>query len=385
MPREREVPGGVKDFLPREMGLKRQIELSALELLKSWGYREVDTPVYEYLEVVERSVGQYIREELQLMLDREGRILVLRPEMTIPIARLAATHLQNEALPLRLAYASNIFRHTQPQMGRYKEFWQLGVEMIGVQGVRADAEVIALAALSLERMGLTDYQISVNHVRIFNQIMAALHLDVAEDESLRNLVVRKDLVGLEQKLDQLKLPGMLKEELLRLPLAQGGPEIIRQFPSLMLLPKVKGAVDELLSVISELERLGVGDRVVIDLGVLRDLDYYTGVIFEGYSPQLGFPLLGGGRYDNLMAQFGWPNPATGFAIGLERVMLCLGFPVQQTKHYLVGGNDWGQTVQEAERLRQSGVVVEVDVEGHSRADLLKLVQMRPGYEIIYVD
>lgn len=385
MPREREVPGGVKDFLPREMGLKRQIELSALELLKSWGYREVDTPVYEYLEVVERSVGQYIREELQLMLDREGRILVLRPEMTIPIARLAATHLQNEALPLRLAYASNIFRHTQPQMGRYKEFWQLGVEMIGVQGVRADAEVIALAALSLERMGLTEYQISVNHVRIFNQIMAALHLDVAEDESLRNLVVRKDLVGLEQKLDQLKLPGMLKEELLRLPLAQGGPEIIRQFPSLMLLPKVKGAVDELLSVISELERLGVGDRVVIDLGVLRDLDYYTGVIFEGYSPQLGFPLLGGGRYDNLMAQFGWPNPATGFAIGLERVMLCLGFPVQQTKHYLVGGSDWGQTVQEAERLRQSGVVVEVDVEGHSRADLLKLVQMRPGYEIIYVD
>jgi len=385
MTREREVPGGVKDFLPREMGLKRQIELSALELLKGWGYREVDTPVYEYLEVVERSAGQYIREELQLMLDREGRILVLRPEMTIPIARLAATHLHEEPLPLRLAYSANIFRHTQPQMGRYKEFWQLGVEMIGAKGVRADAEVIAMAALFLERMGLKDYKISVNHVRIFNQIMAALHLDMDEDESLRNLVVRKDLVGLEQKLEQLKLPVPLKEELLKLPLAQGGVEIIRQFPSLMLLPKVKGAVDELLSVFRELERLGVSDRVVIDLGVLRDLDYYTGVIFEGYSPQLGFPLLGGGRYDNLMAQFGYPNPATGFAIGLERVMLCLGFPPDEATRYLVGGSDWGKTVEEAERLRGQGLVVEVDVEGHSRADLEQVVKERPGYEVIYVE
>lgn len=385
MPREREVPGGVKDFLPREMGLKRQIELAALSLLKSWGYQEVDTPVYEYLEVVERSAGQYIREELQLLLDREGHILVLRPEMTIPIARLASTHLKEEPQPLRLAYSANIFRHTQPQMGRYKEFWQLGVEMIGAKGVRADAEVIALAALCLERMGLKDYKISVNHVRIFNQIMSALHLDIDEDESLRDLVVRKDLVGLERKLEELNLPAPLKEELLRLPLAQGGPEIVKQFPSLMLLPKVKGAVDELMKVIAELERLGVGDRVVIDLGVLRDLDYYTGVIFEGYSPQLGFPLLGGGRYDNLMAQFGWANPATGFAIGLERVMLCLGFPAEDERRCLVGGDDWGRIIQEAERLREQGMIVEVDVEGHSRADLLKALKQRPGYEIIYVD
>ncbi|MGE5453631.1 MAG: ATP phosphoribosyltransferase regulatory subunit [Methylocystaceae bacterium] len=385
MPREREVPGGVKDFLPREMGLKRQIELAALSMLKSWGYQEVDTPVYEYLEVVERSAGQYIREELQLLLDREGHILVLRPEMTIPIARLASTHLKEEPLPLRLAYSANIFRHTQPQMGRYKEFWQLGVEMIGAKGVRADAEVIALAALCLERMGLRDYKISVNHVRIFNQIMSALHLDIDEDQSLRDLVVRKDLVGLESKLEQLNLPAPLKEELLKLPLAQGGPEIIKQFPSLMLLPKVKGAVDELMKVIAELERLGVGDRVVIDLGVLRDLDYYTGVIFEGYSPQLGFPLLGGGRYDNLMSQFGWANPATGFAIGLERVMLCLGFPVDNEKRYFIGGNDWGRIIKEAERLREQGMIVEVDVEGRSRTDLLKDLEQRPGYEVIYVD
>jgi len=385
MPREREVPGGVKDFLPREMGLKRHIELAALELLKSWGYQEVDTPVYEYLEEVERSAGQYIREELQRMLDREGRILVLRPEMTIPIARLASTHLQAEPLPLRLAYSANIFRHTQPQMGRYKEFWQLGVEMIGAQGVRADAEVIALAALCLECMGLKDYKISVNHVRIFNQIMAALHLELDQDQSLRDLVVRKDLVGLEQKLDQLKLPEPLKEELLRLPLAQGGADIIKQFPNLMLLPKVRGAVDELLKVLQELERLGVGDRIVVDLGVLRDLDYYTGVIFEGYSPQLGFPLLGGGRYDNLMAQFGWANPATGFAIGLERVMLCLGFPAAGEPRCLVGGSDWGRILQEAERLRAEGRVVEVDVEGRSRTDLLKLVTQRPDCEIIYID
>ncbi|MGE5381030.1 MAG: ATP phosphoribosyltransferase regulatory subunit [Methylocystaceae bacterium] len=385
MPREREVPGGVKDFLPHEMGLKRQIELSALELLKGWGYREVDTPVYEYLEVVERSAGQYIREELQLLLDREGRILVLRPEMTIPIARLASTHLQDYPLPLRLTYSSNIFRHTQPQMGRYKEFWQLGVEMIGARGVRADAEVIALAALCLERMGLKDYKISVNHVRIFNQIMSALHLDIDEDESLRSLVVRKDLVGLEHKLDELNLPLPLKEELLKLPLAQGGPEIIKQFPSLMLLPRVKGAVDELLSVFRELDRLGVGERVVIDLGVLRDLDYYTGVIFEGYSPQLGFPLLGGGRYDNLMAQFGWDNPATGFAIGLERVMLCLGFPPDEQPRYLVGGSDWERTLAEAESLREQGLTVEVDVEGHSQADLIEMIKLRTGYKLVYVD
>lgn len=384
MAREKEIPAGVKDFLPREMELKRRLEWEALALFRSWGYREVDTPIYEYLEVVEKAAGQYIREELQLMLDREGRILVLRPEMTIPIARLASSHLKEEKLPLRLCYSSNIFRQTQPQMGRYKEFWQLGVEMIGAKSVRADAEVIALAALCLDRMGLNDYRISVNHVAIFKEVMAALRLNPEEDTALRNLVVRKDLVGLEKKLDSMKLPNMLKEELLALPLAQGGREIISRFPSLMLMPPVKKAVQELLAVWEEAARLGVEDRIVLDLGVLRDLDYYTGVIFEGYSPKLGFPLLGGGRYDNLMAQFGWENPATGFSIGLERVMLCLGFPEHTGERYVVGGREWGAVLAEAERLRVEGKIVEVDVEGLSPGDLEDYARQKPGCRAIYV-
>ena len=160
--KNREIVKGAKDFLPSEAALKREFESQAIEIFTRWGYQEVITPTFEYLEVIESGAGEGIREELFLFQDRDGRLLALRPEMTIPIARIVATKFRDFEGVLRLFYNANIFRHALPQMGRYKEFYQLGVELIGASGPRADAEVIALATEILKKPEL-DFKISLNH------------------------------------------------------------------------------------------------------------------------------------------------------------------------------------------------------------------------------
>ena len=303
--KHREVPRGFKDFLPAEVKLKRHIEREAGAIFASWGYQEIITPAVEYLEVIE-ATSSVDRQELFLFQNRDGRLLALRPEMTIPVARVASSHLRNQPLPLRLFYRCNIFRHTQPQKGRYSEFWQIGVEMLGARGERADAEVIALAVETMRRLGVKDFQLSINHSGIFNSLLAESGLSLTEREELREMVTRKDLVSLEQKLTGMALPRGFREILLKLPVLYGGMEVFDMLPDVSGISGAAVAVNELRSLFSTLQDFGVGDMVVVDLGVVRDLDYYTGVVFEGYSSQLGYPLLGGGRYDRVMEHLGGP-------------------------------------------------------------------------------
>lgn len=368
--KHREVPRGFKDFLPAEVKLKRHIEREAGAIFASWGYQEIITPAVEYLEVIE-ATSSVDRQELFLFQNRDGRLLALRPEMTIPVARVASSHLRNQPLPLRLFYRCNIFRHTQPQKGRYSEFWQIGVEMLGARGERADAEVIALAVETMRRLGVKDFQLSINHSGIFNSLLAESGLSLTEREELREMVTRKDLVSLEQKLTGMALPRGFREILLKLPVLYGGMEVFDMLPDVSGISGAAVAVNELRSLFSTLQDFGVGDMVVVDLGVVRDLDYYTGVVFEGYSSQLGYPLLGGGRYDRVMEHLGWPNPATGFAIGVERVMLAMQEQDSgiSEPRCVVAGHDLPLVMKTAERLRKQGWIVWLDVMGQTREEL----------------
>jgi ATP phosphoribosyltransferase regulatory subunit len=363
-----EIVKGAKDFLPSEAAMKREFENQTVEIFTRWGYQEVITPTFEYLEVIESGAGEGIREELFLLQDQDGRLLALRPEMTIPIARIVSTKFRDFAGVLRLFYNANIFRHALPQMGRYQEFYQLGVELIGASGAMADAEVIALAAEVLKKQEL-DFKISLNHIGIFNNLLLESGLSELSREGIKRLVLKKDLVGLNRMLADLTMAPELRQVLLDMPLMHGGPEVLERLEAVRRIPQVKEAIDELSGVYDCLAPYGIQDDVVIDLGILRGFDYYTGIVFEGYSPQLGYPLLGGGRYDNLLGKFGAPRVATGFAVGIERVLLALGQHRSQSREVrVVSGNDLQAVLNRARELREQGFIAEVDLSGEDLSE-----------------
>lgn len=381
--RNREIPKGLRDLLPDEMRTRRSLEKKAADLFTSYGYEEVGTPTFEFLEVVE--AGGNIREKLFLFMDREGGILSLRPEMTVALARLAATHLQDEKLPRRLFYSANVFRHVEPHLAQYREFWQTGIELLGASGPRADGEVISLAVKLMLDFGLDNFMVSLNQIGIFNSLLDDSHIGPADKDQIRWLVEKKDLVGLSRLLEKLPVNDQLKETIAHLPTLHGGLEILGKLPYLEQSRGAVQAVEELMAVYDALCDMGVEDKVLIDMGILRGLDYYTGVVFEGFSPDLGYGLLGGGRYDRLLSQFGFPCPATGFALGMDRLSLVLKNQQPEAHRYLVGGSDWRAMVLEAEALRAQGKIVELDVEGLDREQLGAKLAGRENYSLIYID
>ena len=384
--KNRQIPKGLRDFLPDEVKNRRKLEQKAIEVFTSFGYREVLTPTFEFLEVVETGAGKN-REKLFLFMDREGGILSLRPEMTVSIARMAAMHLQDSSFPQRFFYSANVFRHVQPHLAQYREFWQTGIELLGASGPWADAEVINLAVKILTELGLSNFKISINQIGIFNSLLADCSISGEEKDIIRNLVEIKDLVELSRRLEALPVPDLLKESIARLPILHGGLEVLDKIPYLEKNQQASQAAEELLQVYEALKAFGVEDNIVIDMGVLRDLelDYYTGVLFEGYSPELGYGLLGGGRYDKLLGQFGFPCPATGFALGMDRLALVLAKQEEEPLHYLVAGKDLRAMVARADQLRAKGKIVELDVEANSREYLQDKIKNWKNMSLIYLD
>ncbi len=375
--KSRKISRGLRDLLPPELKVRRFMEEKAAALFASYAYEEVMTPTFEYLEVVEMGTGGNIREELFLFMDREGGILSLRPEMTTGIARLAATHLRDAVFPQRLYYLSNSFRYVQPHLAQYREFWQAGIELLGAEGVRADAEVITIAVKALQEMGLDNFKISLNQIAIFNSLLDDSGLNREEKDCIRSLVENKDLVELSRVLESLDIDDELKETIAILPVLHGGIEVLNRLPYVEKNQRALAAVQELREVYETLQLCGVIDHIVVDMGVLRGLDYYTGTVFEGYSPELGYGLLGGGRYDHLLGKFGFPCPATGFALVMDRLALLLKHPAwQEAPRYLVGGKDFAAVIARAEELRKQGFAVEIDVEGKSRQELERKLEGR---------
>ena len=283
--RNREIPKGLRDLLPDEMKTRRKLEKKAADLFTSFGYEEVLTPTFELLEVVE--AGGNMREKLFLFMDREGGILSLRPEMTVSIARLAATHLQDEKLPRRLYYSTNVFRHVQPHLAQYREFWQTGIELLGASGPWADAEVISLAVKVMLDFGLDNFIVSLNQIGIFNSLLEDSAIGMEDKDLIRKLVEKKDLVELARMLEKLPINDLLKETIALLPTLHGGLEVLNRLPYLEKSQHAVQAVEELIQIYAALQSMGVQDQILVDMGVLRGLDYYTGVVFEGFSPESG--------------------------------------------------------------------------------------------------
>jgi len=312
------VPG-FRDLLPLEAEILREAQESLLAEMRRWGYRHVITPLVENMDVLDVGLGLEQRRRLFKFSDARGDVVALVGERTVPVARLVAGKLRSAELPLRLCYSGPVLSTDEGRFQQRRETYQVGAELIGASGPVADAEVIALAARCMEATGIRRYQIDVGHAEFFHGIMDAVKLPDGVKAAVRAALVARDFVALESLLEGTPLKSAEHELLLRFPALRGGPEILEAAGGLVRNRRSEAALSELAHVRELLVAHGIGDVVVLDLGAIRDFDYYTGVIFEGYGPDFGRPIAQGGRYDALLARFGRPAPATGFMIQLDLV------------------------------------------------------------------
>lgn len=356
------IPAGLKDYLPGEARLKRKIEDIWAQTFRRWSYEEVVTPTLEFFEALTVDGGTIDGDQLHKLIDRQGRILALRPDMTTPIARMVATRLQSAQLPLRLFYLANVFRDEEPQAGRQREFFQGGVELIGVKSPWADAEVIALAVEALLAVGVKDFKIGIGQVEITKGLINQLNLPDDQRDRVRKAIMNKNFVDLDGILETNGVPPERRTLINSIVTPYGSPRVLDQVGALLHDQAILDDVQDLTLVLDALKAYNLSQYVFIDLGILRNFDYYTGIVFEGYVKGIGFPICGGGRYDRLLGKFGFDCPATGFALGLERVMLALEPQEKESViDYLLIGEDLSLLARKAKELRQKGYTVEVDL------------------------
>jgi ATP phosphoribosyltransferase regulatory subunit len=312
------IPPGTRDVLPDEMRELRRLHLAMIEVFEERGYGEVATPAIEYDEVLARGDGRTASSAYRFF-DERGDLLALRSDMTVPIARLVASRYARAELPLRLCYLANAFRAVRPQRGQMREFAQAGVELIGAPAPGGTAEVVEVLEAALDAASLKRAVIGLGDADLYRQLLAEFGIDDETRDSLLGRLAAHDLVGLEVELSGLD--GIDDDQVatcVALSQLRGGKEVLDEARALGG-EAVERATSRIGETFKALEARGVADRVQIDLGLLRDLGYYSGAILEVYDPALGHVLGGGGRYDGLLKRFGVDLPAAGFALYLERV------------------------------------------------------------------
>jgi ATP phosphoribosyltransferase regulatory subunit len=310
------IPPGTRDVLPDEMRELRKLKAALIEVFEARGYGEVATPAIEYDEVMARADGP-TRSSYRFF-DESGELLTLRSDMTVPIARLVATRFAAGEPPFRFSYLANGYRAVRPQRGQMREFVQAGVELIGASAEDGAVEVIEVLEAALDAAGLGRAVIGLGDADLYRQLLEELGVEGEARDSVLASLATHDLVALEQKLLEAGIGDEQAKTCVRLTQLRGGREVLDEARGLGGAA-VERATTSLSQTYEELERRGAADRVQIDLGLLRDLDYYSGAILEVYDPALGYVLGGGGRYDGLMKQFGLDLSAAGFALYLDRV------------------------------------------------------------------
>ncbi len=317
------TPQGVLDILPAECSRKKQIESAIWSVFTSMGYKEVETPSFEFYDCYIGGGGQITQETMYKFFDENGRILALRPDITTSIARMAATKEKDSPLPLRYCYTGNVFRQEQTEGARQREFTQAGIELIGSTSPVSDAEVIAAAIEAVIALEIEDFHMEIGQVAFFNGLCAQIGLDADEIEKLRERIDSKDSVGIKTLVDKYDTDSNIKELIISLPYLFGTSEIFEKANISGLNKTSKDALLNLKTIYELLVRYGFEKYVSIDLGMLQSIDYYTGSIFKCYTHGVSFPIVAGGRYDNLVGKFGRDAGAVGAAFGINRIMSAL--------------------------------------------------------------
>ncbi|MEH7439232.1 ATP phosphoribosyltransferase regulatory subunit [Neobacillus drentensis] len=317
-----EKPLGMRDTLPELYEKKDGVRTYMSDTMKLWGYQFIETPTLEYYETV-GAASAIADQQLFKLLDKEGHTLVLRPDMTAPIARVAASKLLEEDLPVRLAYSANVFRAQQREGGRPAEFEQIGVECLNEDTVSCDGEVIALLISSLKKAGLPQFQVSVGHVGFAQELFVQILGTNGRANALRKFLFEKNYVGYREHVNSLQLSSIDKQRLLKLLQLRGGEEVIGQALDIIENDKGKEAIVELKELWDVIKDYGVEDYVKFDFTIVSHMSYYSGILFEAYAGNVGFPIGNGGRY-SLIEKFGKKASATGFAVRVDMLLEALG-------------------------------------------------------------
>ncbi|MBO8155041.1 MAG: ATP phosphoribosyltransferase regulatory subunit [Bacillaceae bacterium] len=367
MNRAYHVPEGAANLQANELELKEKKIYVINELFKRYGYQPVQTPTFEYYDLFSDIEGTIDVDKMIKLIDHEGKILVLRPDATIPIARIAAQNNGNQSY-YKFSYTTKVFRMNESfQSPQSREFTQAGVEFFGRKGLEADLEVITLAVQSLEKTGFEQITLDMGQAKFFKEFMN--HIDIPGQASIeiQKLIENKNFFELEQKLEQLNMESRFKDIILTFPTLYGQPEkVFAKAENLLVNKQMELELDKLKHLYKMLSELGYQKYVSIDLGLINHLNYYTGIIFQGYVQGYGKPVVVGGRYDHLSRQFGRDLPATGFGIYIDALLDAqrsfqkapdhgTDFLILHHEEHLKDGMGI------ANQLREQGFVVETDL------------------------
>ena len=314
------TPEGVRDIYGDEYKRKLKVESLLREKFNEFGYDEIQTPTFEFFDVFSKEIGTTPSRELYKFFDKEGDTLVLRPDFTPSIARCAAKYFVESNEIIRLSYAGNAFSNTSLLQGRLKESMQMGAELIGEASVRADAEVIALTCEALFHAGLSDFQISVGNVAYFKGMCSAAGLDEETELTLREYISGKNIFAAQDLMDAKSIDKDTAEKLLSTSDLFGQADILDRAYEIADNPQSREAVERLKSLLEVLKLYDVDRYISFDLGMLSKYNYYTGVIFKGFTYGVGDAIVKGGRYDRLLSQFGKDSPAVGFVVLVDDLL-----------------------------------------------------------------
>jgi histidyl-tRNA synthetase len=359
-----ERPRGVRDFNPPEMCVRTYVEDAICSAFESFSYRRIQTPTFEFLELFDMKSGQDIKEHLYVLEDKGGRKLCLRPEATASVARMYASDLRSRPKPLRLYYLGPMFRYEEPQKGRYREFWQAGVELLGASGYEADAEVVCLASDCLRALGLKS-KIRISHIGVLRRLLGIQGFDGSKQDRLIQALDKGDFEAVKAQVSD--------QSFIRLLEVKGGEAALDESIGIVSDQEARNMLQELKRTLTLLDAAGV--EYEVDFSMARGLDYYTGMVFDARVEGLGAQnqVAGGGRYDDLISLFKGPQtPAVGFAFGLDRLLESMQkqgakLPQLETDVVVVAASedvrDAAFNVAADLRRRLVGKVVEYDLSG----------------------
>lgn len=317
------TPEGVRDIYNKECEKKLYLHQKIHHVLKKYGYNDIETPTFEFFDIFSKEKGTVASRQMYKFFDREGNTLVLRPDMTPPMARCVAKYYMDEDMPIRFCYAGQSFINSAEHQGKLKERTQIGAELFGDNKADADCETLAMVIESLLDCGLQEFQIEVGHALFLEGLLEEAGLDKEEEEELKQLVENKNFFGVEEYLSSLDVKKEFKQAFLTLPELIGSGEVIARAKKLVSNSKIDHALARLEKVYQLLSFYGYEKYVSFDLSILANRNYYTGVIFAGYTYGTGDAIVTGGRYDNLVKQFGKDTPSIGFAIDLDRLLIAM--------------------------------------------------------------
>ncbi len=385
------TPEGVRDLYGTECENKLLLQNRMHQVLKLYGYRDIQMPSFEFFDIFNKERGSVASKNMFKFFDREGNTLVLRPDMTPQIARCAAKYFENEELPIKLCYLGNTFVNKSSYQGRLKETTQLGCELIGDSSVTADAEMLAMMIEALLAAGLKEFQVEVGQVAYFKGLVNEAGIDSDTEEELRLLIQKKNFFGVEELARGCGLSDSVREALFMLPQLFGSAEKLDDAKKYVNNAESLGAIEHLKSVYELLKVYGYEKYVSFDLGMLSELTYYTGIIFRAVTYEVGEPVANGGRYDELICQYGKPAASIGFSINVDFVLLALNrqkidlpsgkLPLM----ILYRADDAADAIRLADHYRKSGISVGLFpfAEGRTKQDYEKLA-LSEGYGAVIV-